>query len=121
MRPNDTRGALYRPHVAGKTPCISFITVGELLFGAARNVFGERRRADLNQGIRRATIVPYDLELCRVYGELRAQLEKAGRVVAPNDLWIAASALRHSLPLISNNRRHFQDIPGVVLISEQYP
>ena len=38
--------------------------------------------------------------------------------MADNDLWIAATAIRHSIPLLSNNRRHFADIPGLVLISE---
>ena len=41
-----------------------------------------------------------------------------GRLVADNDLWIAASAVRHSIPRISNNRAHFDGIPGLVLISE---
>jgi predicted nucleic acid-binding protein len=39
-------------------------------------------------------------------------------VIAPNDLWIAACALRHSLTLITNNRKHFCDIPGLSIISE---
>jgi hypothetical protein len=34
-----------------------------------------------------------------------------------NDLWIAACALRHSVPLISNNRKHFEKISGLQLIS----
>jgi hypothetical protein len=46
------------------------------------------------------------------------QLTKAGRVVADNDLWIASCAVRHKLPLISNNRKHFQAIPELTLISE---
>ena len=62
-------------------------------------------------------IVPYDAELCRTYGRLRASLT-AGLVVAPNDLWIASCAIRHAIPLISNNRKHFEKIPGLRLISE---
>jgi len=30
MKPKDTRGDAYRPHVKGKTVAVSFITVGEL-------------------------------------------------------------------------------------------
>ena len=62
--------------------------------------------------------MPYDYELCVTYGNLRSTLAKDGRTVAPNDLWIAACAVRHSIPLVSNNRRHFENIPGLVLISE---
>jgi hypothetical protein len=39
-------------------------------------------------------------------------------VVATNDLWIASSAIRHGIPLISNNRKHFEKIPTLILISE---
>jgi hypothetical protein len=38
--------------------------------------------------------------------------------VADNDLWIAATAVRHSIPLISHNRKHYDDIPDLVFISE---
>jgi hypothetical protein len=40
------------------------------------------------------------------------------RFVADNDMWIAASAVRHNVPLVSHNRDHFEGIPGLVLISE---
>ena len=33
-------------------------------------------------------------------------------------VWIAALAVRHSVPLVSNNRKHFKRVPGLVLISE---
>jgi hypothetical protein len=38
--------------------------------------------------------------------------------VADNDLWIAACAVRHSIPLVSNNQAHFEGIPGLILITE---
>jgi hypothetical protein len=40
------------------------------------------------------------------------------RTIAANDKWIAACALRHAIPLVSNNRKHFENIPGLTLISE---
>lgn len=118
MKPADTRGAIYRPHVIGKTTCVSFVTVGELLFGAAKAKWSAAKVSDLKDRLRAVVIVPYDLQLCEVYGELKAELRESGRVVAPNDLWIAACAIRHSITLISNNRAHFENIPGLVLISE---
>lgn len=118
MKPADTRGPIYRPHVTGKTACVSFVTVGELLFGACKAKWPAARVADLKERLRAVVIVPYDLQLCEIYGELKAKLQESGRVVAPNDLWIAACAVRHSITLISNNRAHFENIPGLVLISE---
>ena len=114
----DTRGAVYRPHVEGKTICVSFITVGEILYGAKKKKWSETKIEDAKQKLKSVVIVPYDYELCVRYGELKAALESGGITVALHDLWIAACALRHSIPLMSNNRRHFENIPGLELISE---
>jgi len=97
---------------------VCFVTVGELLFGAYKKNWGPARIADLHSRLRAVVIVPYDFALCETYGELRRKLHDAGKVVAPNDLWIAACAVRHSIPLISNNRKNFENIPELVLISE---
>lgn len=72
----------------------------------------------LKESFRSVVIVPYDLEVCRQYGEIKAQLESKGKRIEDNDTWIAACAIRHSIPLVSNNRSHFDRVPGLVLISE---
>jgi tRNA(fMet)-specific endonuclease VapC len=41
-----------------------------------------------------------------------------GKRVAAGDAWIAAVAVRHGLPLVTHNRRHYEPIPGLVIISE---
>ena len=97
---------------------MSFITVGELHFGAIKRKWSARKIADLSSRLRSIVIVPYDLAICETYGNLRAKLESIGRTTADNDLWIAACAVRHSIPLITNNRKHFEAIPDLVVLSE---
>ncbi len=110
--------ALYRPHVDGKLITVSFITVGELYFGAYKKNWGDHRISNLKDRLRSVTIVPYDETVCRKYAEIKSACESRGKTVAANDLWIAACAIRHSIPLISNNFSHFDGIPGLVLRSE---
>lgn len=117
MRPKDTRGDAYRPHVKGKTVAVSFVTVGELYYGAEKRKWSGRTLSHLQEKLKAVVVVPYDEELCRTYARVRASLPP-GVVVAANDLWIASSAIRHSIPLITNNRKHFERIPGLTLISE---
>lgn len=119
MKPDLLWGKLYRPYVVGKTVAVSFITVGELLFGAKKRKWGARRVSDLYVRLRSTVILPYDLALCEVYGDLKANVYGSGRAIGGNDLWIAACALRHSIPLVSNNRAHFEGIPGLILKTEQ--
>jgi tRNA(fMet)-specific endonuclease VapC len=113
----DTRGDAYRPYVEGKTVAISFITVGEIYFGAGKKGWSSKTLNTFLERLKAVVVVPSDHDVCREYGQLKAGLQKAGIVVGDNDLWIAASALRHSIPLISNNRKHFENIPGLQLIS----
>ena len=113
-RPAD----IYRPHVEGKLVAISFVTVGELYFGAYKRKWGPDKIANLTKRLRSTVIVPYDVEVCKRYAAIRAHLEAKGTPVAANDIWIAACAIRHSIPLVSNNRAHFEVVPDLVLISE---
>lgn len=119
MKPHDSRHAIYAKRVAGKLVAVSFVTVGELLFGAKKRNWGTTKIADLERRLRGAVIVPYDRFLCDTYGRLKAETRTAGVVVADNDMWIAASAVRHNVPLVTHNRKHFERIPDLVLISEE--
>ncbi len=112
-RTHDTRGDAYRPHVAGKTVAISFITVGEIYFGAEKRKWGKQTLHAFLERLKAVVVVPSDHDVCREYGKLKASLREAGMVIADNDLWIAAC----SIPLISNNRKHFEKMPGLDLIS----
>jgi len=69
MKGTDTRAELYKPHVKGKMIALSFVTVGELLAWGVRKNWGAKRFADLEQRIKTAVVVPYDLELCRQFGQ----------------------------------------------------
>ena len=116
-KPGDTRGDLYRPHVKGKTIALSFISVGELYFWTVKRKWSARRISDLERHIKAAVIVPYDMELCKEFGRVKASLD-AGRVISSNDLWIATCAIRHSIPVATHNYKHFEGIPKLRIITE---
>jgi predicted nucleic acid-binding protein len=80
--------------------------------------WGSAKLEQIKTRLRSVTIVPFDWAVCQTYGELKARLQEVGKTVADNDLWIASCAVRHSIPLISNNRAHFENIPGLILICE---
>ena len=48
----------------------------------------------------------------------RFRIEGRTQVLSDNDLWIAATALQHEVPVVTHNLRDFVDIPGLVVISE---
>jgi predicted nucleic acid-binding protein len=118
LKPRDTRAKLYAPHVKGKTPAISFVTLGELRFWSCKNKWGKPRIDDLEDRLRSVIIVPYDDAICDMYAQLKAEMWANGKTISDNDLWIAACAVRHSITLITHNRKHFVNVPRLILISE---
>jgi predicted nucleic acid-binding protein len=116
-RAYDTRAHLYQPHIQGKRISLSFISVGEIYFGMEDDGWGPARRAAVEQKLHAAIVVRYDLGLCKTYGRVKASLPR-GVVVQQNDLWIACTAIHHSLPLVTHNRKHFAVIPGMQVITE---
>ncbi len=121
---NPSRGDPYRKQVLGHHLALSFITVGEQYAGYLRKIsrgeWPSSRLVKLEQQLRLAVIVPYDIEICKIFGELRTLKNPDGtdRTIGVNDLWIAACAKAHSLTLITNNFKHFDGIPGLAIISE---
>jgi len=91
------------------------ITVGELLYGAARRgspALTRRVRELLESAL---SIVPFDRRAAEVYGELRALLEREGRRLDEPDLRIAAIARSRELTLVTGNVRHFERVPELVV------
>lgn len=84
--------------------------MGELYFWTVNRNWSLKKIADLEQRIKAAVIVPYGLDLCKEFARVKQSLPQ-GRVVPTNDLWIAACAIRHSIPLVTNNFKHFDGIP----------
>ena len=109
---------MYARHINGRVLSVSFITVGELYFGAEKAGWGERRRTRLEDTLDSFTVVPYDRGVARCYGRVVAERQRIGNPIAQNDAWIAACAVRHALPLVTHNYRHFEGISGLRLITE---
>ena len=62
------------------------------------------------------TILPVDEEVAMHYGAVTGRLRAQGALPGTNDLWIAAVALRHQLPLVTADTGHFERITGLALI-----
>ena len=109
----------YGPHVEGRLLAIAFITVGELYFGAEKGNWGEKKRKKLETTLRNFVVIPYDNEIARCYGRLVTEQQRKGNSIAPNDAWIAACAVRHGVPLVTHNTKHFKDILSLKVITER--
>ncbi len=62
-------------------------------------------------------VLGLDEDTCKIFGKERGRLRAAGLIIGDCDLLIGATALRHNLTLLTNNRRHFERIEGLRLES----
>jgi predicted nucleic acid-binding protein len=109
----------YADKMKSAVPVLSIFSVGELFHGASKQGWGNRKLSRLEDQIRRYLIAPADEGLGRLWGELRTQAVRSGHPLGQashsNDLWICATAIYYDAPLLTNNKRHFEDFPGLHL------
>jgi predicted nucleic acid-binding protein len=113
----DTRAALYADDVRNRRLCLSFMTVAELKYWEVHRNWGASKRAKLAQVLRHYIVLPYDESMADCWAKIRSDSQSAAREILCGDCWIAASAIRHGIPLLSHNKRHFDSVPGLQLIS----
>ncbi len=95
--------------------CISSVTLGELIYGAEKSSQTERNLSVIEGLAARLEVMPFDEKAAAHFGQLRAELAKAGKSIGPYDLMIAGHARALGLVLITNNLKEFQRVPGLRL------
>ncbi len=94
---------------------ISVITFGELLNGAMKSNQADKALLKINQLANILPVQPMAIDTAQNYALIRSNLEKQGKIIGGNDLWIAAHALSLNLTLVSNNTREFSRIEDLRL------
>jgi tRNA(fMet)-specific endonuclease VapC len=107
----------YSDVLRGSELVLSFMSVAELRMGAISAGWGNRRRALLEQFIQGFELSYADNDLCTIWARVRVDARAAGRLLSPQDAWIAATALALDVPLATNNRRHYDHVPKLRLLS----
>jgi tRNA(fMet)-specific endonuclease VapC len=95
---------------------ISWVTLAELEFGVAKSQHQEKNQAALDEFVLPLEIANFDREAARVYGRVRAALEKKGTPVGALDMLIGAHALFLGATLATNNTREFSRIKGLAVV-----
>jgi tRNA(fMet)-specific endonuclease VapC len=92
---------------------MSAITYGELYYGASKSNQRDNALARLTELVQDVPVEYLDSRAAEAYGDIRATLERRGRVIGNNDLWIGAHAMALGVTLATNNQREFERIAGL--------
>jgi len=93
---------------------ISATVLGEMFFGALHSANSSKNLDRLEDFVSVAGFLSCDISTARHYGQIKALLRRKGKPIPENDIWIAASAMQHSLTLATRDR-HFDDVDGLQL------
>jgi tRNA(fMet)-specific endonuclease VapC len=89
---------------------LSSIVLAELMYGVSKSMHSERNRAALEMFLMPLEMTVFDAHAAEAYGDIRANLERAGNTIGGNDLLIAAHALSLDVTLVTNNEREFSRV-----------
>ncbi len=115
----DTRAVAYAPHLLNQELAISLMTVAELFQWAGMRNWGTARFQQMEVLLNSYTILPMDVETSRQWATVRIARHNTGHPISPQDAWIAATALRYNVSLITHNPDDFQKIVGLVVVTEK--
>jgi len=101
----------YADQTRGFDLFVSFQTVEEMLFGAYRASWGDRRIRALAEFLQSCAVMPGTWEIAETSARVRTQAEGLGRRLECEDAWIVATAVYLQLPLITDDSD--QVIPGL--------
>jgi len=96
---------------------VSVITIGELRSGvlAADNVETRDRRLSTLLGALSLDPLPVDALVAEAWARLRQQLRVRRRRMPVNDSWIAATAIAHGVPVVTQDD-DYADVPGLAVV-----
>lgn len=106
--------------ISGHPPeriAVSVVTVGELALGVLCAVDGASRAQRLDTLRRAEALDPLliDADVASRWAALRVALRDTGRRMPVNDSWIAATALAHGMPVVTQDD-DYDGVPGLVVV-----
>ena len=94
---------------------ISLITFGEIYEGIYYGRSLKEAERGFRKFLRQVDILPLNRPIMRCFARVRGDLRRRGQLIGDPDILIAATAIHHSLTLVTRNIKDFQRIPDLTL------
>src|SRR5207249_12308252 len=92
---------------------VSAVTLAEAWTGAAKTPRPASVRRAWDYLVRPLRVLDFDARAADHYSQVRARLERRGRMIGGNDSLIAATALAHGLIAVTTDVEEFSRVPGL--------
>jgi len=102
----------FKAHTVGDIG-ISSVTLAELRYGVSKSQNVEKNQQALDEFILPLEIADFDEKAAQEYGAIRAEFERAGKLIGSMDMLIGAHANALGATLVTNNTREFKHIKNL--------
>ncbi len=96
---------------------LSILSLAELYEGVYSSTAPQDNERALQDFLGGVDVLTLDDGICRIFAQERGRLRAAGMLIGDLDLLIGATALHHGLTLLTNNRRHFERLTDLDIVS----
>jgi len=97
---------------------VSIISLAELYEGIYYSRDPARSERNLKEFLDSSlTIFGITEGICTIFGKERGRLRKQGKIIGDFDLLIASTCLYHDLILLTNNRKHYEVVEELKVVS----
>ena len=90
---------------------ISLITYAELVFGAKRSGNEQKNMLKVNRIREIYPVEELNIGIMELFADIKAKMYSKATRIEDMDLFIAATAIYNDLTLVTNNTKHFRNIP----------
>jgi tRNA(fMet)-specific endonuclease VapC len=104
-------------HLITQGLALSFVSLAELYEGIFHSRDPQKSEQGLQGFLRGVELLGIDDAITRIFGRERGRLRAQGKTIGDFDLLIGATALHYGLTVLTNNRRHFELIENLQIIS----
>lgn len=94
---------------------ISCFNLTELLYGAYNSDYVDKNLERVRYIENTIEVISFDRKAIEHYAVIKSDLKKQGKLIDDFDILIAAVALSNEMILVTNNERHFERIPNLII------
>lgn len=96
---------------------ISIISLAEVYEGIYYSTNPTGNEEGLDNFLTGVTVLGIDEEICKIFGKKRGGLRRQKKMIGDIDLLIASSCLYYNLSLLTNNRKHYEMVEELKILS----
>lgn len=97
---------------------INYIVIAELSEGIYRVKDSKSMKTSIEDFMNGVDgVLPINYKVSKLFGKIRADLKEKGQIVEDFDILIASTCIENNLPIITLNRKHFDRIVGLEVLT----